>query len=308
MANFTLQGANYTSEMNQTDTSTWLTGVLIFLSTLNIFLSITASLGNAVILVALRKETSLHPPTKLLFRCLAITDLFAGLISQPLFACAIIARIERKTNKNYRHLDEAFIVTGFILCGISVLTSTAISVDRLLALLLRLRYRHVVTLTRTRAVIACFFLTGVSSGLTYLWNKTVSRIAIDIFGLVSLVTSIFCYTKIYLTLRQRQSRVQGQVSQRELSEGGTPLNIPRYKKTVASIAWVQMVLVACYIPYFIVSIFRLSVMSNGGSIEAIYLGTVTQIYLNSTLNPILYCWKIKEVRKAVTNTISQVHC
>ena len=271
MANFTLQGANCTSEMNQTDTSTWLTGVLIFLLTLNIFLSITVSLGNAVILVALRIETSLHPPTKLLFRCLAITDLFAGLISQPLFACAIIARIERKTNKNYRHLDEAFIVTGFILCGISVLTSTAISVDRLLALLLRLRYRHVVTLTRTRAVIACFFLTGVSSGLTYLWNKTVSRIAIDIFGLVSLVTSIFCYTKIYLTLRQRQSRVQGQVSQRELSEGGTPLNIPRYKKTVASIAWVQMVLVACYIPYFIVSIFRLSVMSNGGSIEAIYM-------------------------------------
>ena len=119
MANFTLQDANNTSEMNETDTSKWLTGVLVFLSALNIFLSVTASLGNALILVALSKETSLHPPTKLLFRCLAVTDLFAGLFSQPLFAHAIIARIAKT---NYQDSDKGFIVTGFILCGISVLT------------------------------------------------------------------------------------------------------------------------------------------------------------------------------------------
>ena len=305
MANFTLQDANYnTSEMNETDTSTWLTGVLVFLSALNIFLSVTASLGNALILVALSKETSLHPPTKLLFRCMAVTDLFAGFIPQPLFLLAIIARIAKT---NYRDSDKGFIVTGFILCGISVLTSTAISVDRLLALMLRLRYRHV-TLRRTRALIACFFVIGLSSGLMYPWNKSISRIAVDIFGIISLITSIFCYVKIYLTLRQQQSRVQELVSHREPHGGGAPLNIARYKKTVSSIAWVQIVLIACYIPYFILSIFRLSSVSNGKSIEAVYLATVTQIYLNSSLNPVLYCWKIREVRKAAKDTISQVHC
>ena len=174
--------------------------------------------------------------------------------------------------------------------------------------MLRLRYRHVVTLRQTRVFIACLFVIGVSSGLMYLWNKSISRIAIDIFGVISLITSIFCYVKIYLTLRQQQFRVQELVSQRDPSGGGTPLNIARYKKTVSSIAWVQIVLVACYIPYFIVSIFRLSSVSNGKSIEAVYLATVTQIYLNSSLNPVLYCWKIREVRKAVKDTMSQVHC
>ena len=256
--------------MNETDTSKWLTGVLVFLSALNIFLSITASLGNALILVALSKETSLHPSTTLLFRCLAVTDLFAGLSSQPLFAHAIIARIAKT---NYQDSDKGFIVTGFILCGISVLTSTAISVDRLLALMLRLRYRRVVTLRRTRALIACFFVIGVSSGLMYLWNKSISRIAVDFFGVISLITSIFCYVKIYLTLRQQLSRVQELVSQREPHCGEAPLNIAQYKETVSSIAWVQIVLVACYIPYFIVSIFRLSAVSNGKSIEAVYLAT-----------------------------------
>ena len=56
---------------------------LIFLSALNIFLSITAFLGNTLILVALHKETSLHPPSKLLYRNLAITDLCVGIIVEP---------------------------------------------------------------------------------------------------------------------------------------------------------------------------------------------------------------------------------
>ena len=57
----------------------------IAIAAVNIVLSITASLGNILILIALRKVTSIHPPTKLLFQCLAITDLGVGLISQPLF-------------------------------------------------------------------------------------------------------------------------------------------------------------------------------------------------------------------------------
>ena len=50
-------------------------GELIFLSALTIFMSIAAFLGNTMILVALHKETSLHPPSKLLYRNLATSRL-----------------------------------------------------------------------------------------------------------------------------------------------------------------------------------------------------------------------------------------
>ena len=59
-------------------------GELVFLSVINTFLSITAFLGNTLILVALRKDTSIHPPSKLLYRNLAITDLCVGVIVEPL--------------------------------------------------------------------------------------------------------------------------------------------------------------------------------------------------------------------------------
>ena len=58
----------------------------IYFSAVNIFLSITAFLGNFLILAALNMESSLHPPSKLLFRCLAATELLVGLVTQPLYA------------------------------------------------------------------------------------------------------------------------------------------------------------------------------------------------------------------------------
>ena len=57
------------------DWTSGIQGEFLYLSAFNIFLSITAVLGNILILVALRKVSSLHPPSKLLFRCLATTDL-----------------------------------------------------------------------------------------------------------------------------------------------------------------------------------------------------------------------------------------
>jgi len=58
---------------------------LTFISFINSFLSVTAFLGNALIVIALHKECSLHPPSKLLLRSLATTDLCVGLFSEPLF-------------------------------------------------------------------------------------------------------------------------------------------------------------------------------------------------------------------------------
>ena len=112
---------------------------------LNGFLSVTASLGNVLFLVALHKVPSVHPPTKLLFRCLAVSDLGVGIILQPLYVCYFL-----KALKTTFKVDGAL---SFVLCAVSVFTVTTVSVDRLLALKLGLRYKQVVTLKPVRAVI-----------------------------------------------------------------------------------------------------------------------------------------------------------
>jgi len=182
--------------------------VFEFLSAFNIFLSITASLGNTLILVALHKETSLHPPTKLLFRCLAVTDLSVGVISQPLFAVFLLSSVTTGINSKFIfYIDQLCNASSFILCQVSVFTSSAINVDRLLALLSGLRYRQVVTLPRARVVITCFWLIGISCGSMYFWNDSIAFTVAFVLTTFSLTTSVFSYAKIFRKLRQHQLQV-----------------------------------------------------------------------------------------------------
>ena len=137
------------------------------ISVLNSILSVTAFLGNALILIALHKESSLHPPSKLLLRSLTTTDLCVGLISQPLFATYCMSLANEHGNM-FRYALVAAFATGNIFCGVSVLTLTVISVDRLLALMLGLRYKQVVTSKRTYViVIAIWVACTVSSGIEF---------------------------------------------------------------------------------------------------------------------------------------------
>ena len=64
-------------------------GVVAFLLAFNIVISFTASLGNALLLLTFYKVSSLHPAAKVLFECLAATDLCVGLFSQPLFVTGL---------------------------------------------------------------------------------------------------------------------------------------------------------------------------------------------------------------------------
>ena len=123
----------------------------------DILLSITAFAGNFLILVALHKESSLHPPSKLLYCCLATTDLLVGLVSLPLSALYRMSMVQEHWSL-CRYVRDVAYITGYVLFLVSLMTMTAISVDRLLALLLGLRYKQIVTLKRTYIIVTTFWV------------------------------------------------------------------------------------------------------------------------------------------------------
>ena len=183
---------------------------LIILSVLNIFLSITAFLENTLILVALHKDRSLHPPSKLLFRSLAITDLCVGIIVEP-FQVGLWLSVVNERWSICRFTFTAVAITGYIFCVMSFLTLPAISVDRLLALLLGLRYRQVVTLRRAYVAVSAFWVFSFVGSIMSRWNELLSLYYSYINGSVCLVTSIYCYTRIFLRLRHHQTQVQDNI-------------------------------------------------------------------------------------------------
>ena len=307
MANST-EYENSTSATEVTSWNAYSTSMAI-LAGINIFLAITASLGNTLILIALHKVTSIYPPTKLLFRCLAVTDLLVGLISQPLYVTTFFPEFTAwNVNVTILLTDEFFFR---LLPAVSLLTSSAISLDRLLALLLGLRYRHTVTLRRVWLVIVCFWLISAPEATVSIIyeHPILPEISSWLFSSLltfSLLVSVFSYAKIFKTLRYRQVQVHRNTQQGQRPNGGgNQLNIARYKKTVYSIAWVQLALLICYFPYILI---RWLSVKPSYSTEIYILSElfVTLIYLNSSLNPALYCWRIRDVKQEVKNIIRKI--
>ena len=131
-----------------------------------------------------------------------------------------------------------------------------------------------------------------------------------VLTLISVIISTFSYAKIFFTLRHRQAQLQNHVQPEESSRIRSVLTIARYKKTVYSAAWIQFAMIACYGPYIILTILYISGKKS-------YITTEIEIALefsyclssfNSSLNPVLYCWRIKDVRQQVKNTIRKCLC
>ena len=204
-----------------------------------------------------------------------------------------------------------------VFLAVSILTSAAISVDRLLALLLGLRYRHVVTLCRVRVVIACVWFIAVSNASLFFVARILSHDQLKLasfwtpraFAIFSIIVSTFSYTKIFFTLRHQQAQVRDHVQPEQSSRVRSVLNIARYKKTVYSVAWIQFAMLACY-GAFIVVVFVVEFGNVGYSTEVTIAVEVSLclLFLNSSLNPVLYCWRIKDVRQQVKNTIRKCLC
>ena len=275
-----------------------------FFSAINFFFSITAIVGNTLILVALHKESSLHPSSKLLYRCLAITYLLAGLTSEPSLAIyyALLAKEKHLTNLcfYFATISEVSFTT---LSAVSLLTMTTISVDRLLALLI---YRHIVTLRRVRAVVIFYWILSLGSAVMMIWEFTIPKIYNYALILICIVLSLFCYLKILLTLRRNETQAQKQHGQP--NRGGISLfNIARYRRTVATAIWVEVTLIACYLSYSIV-IAIITIHGSSPFLDVMWETTASLVCLNSSLNPILYCSTIKEVKQEVKNAIRQLFC
>ena len=145
-----------------------------------------------------------------------------------------------------RYVALTVSATGRILALASLLTLTAISVDRLFALLLGLGYRQLVTLKPTRWIIITFWvLPTVFETMSLFWSSPLVLRCRTIVASLCLITSPFSYTKIFLTLRRHQSQVLDNVQQPNQTN---QLNIARFRKAISTALWLQFTLIVCYLP------------------------------------------------------------
>ena len=178
--------------------------------------------------------------------------------------------------------------------------------DRLLAMMLGLRYKEIVRLRRTYIILAIVWVVCLVASLFFHLNYRIAFWCNLIATPSFLMISIASYTKIFHALGHHQAQIQDHVQQQPSQPNA--LNMARYRKAVYNALWVQLALVVCYVPLFTVKIVIFFSSKRFSNLFLIYGMPIVLMFFNSTLNPFLYCWKISEVRRAVKLKIRQAIC
>ena len=266
---------------------------------LNVPLMFTCILGNALVLTAIKRTPSIHSPSMILLCSLALSDLLVGFVAQPLF-------IADELIKESLVLYRVSAMIGFSVCGVSLATITLISVDRLLAVQYHMRYATLVSQPRVISIIVIIWLfTFVSSGF-HIWNKFLHHLLSAIYIGICLIISTICYIRIYLTVRHHRSQIEVQ-QQAVQCQYATTNNtyMMRLKRSAVNTFLFYICMIACYFPaYVLLAIFGLGYME--WATEWAIAPTI--VFMNSSINPILYCWRLRELRIAVMKAVKRVLC
>ena len=270
----------------------------------NIFLTYTAFMLNIVTIYAIHKTSTMPKTLKTLLLSLACSDVAVGLFSQPLYTFFLI---------NWLRLDnpscipkQVGTILGSLFSAASFLGVVAISVDRFLAVHLHLRYQEFVSHRRVVVVVVSIWVYSAFVSLFTLWGllsawNLINTITVAFGFIITLVV----YIRIYQTVRRHKNHIQS-MQIRDEAQSEEIKNLTVLIKSTVGIFYVYLVFLIFYLPLFIC----MAVIQFYGSsivLKKLFLFLLTLVFLNSSLNPVIYCWKMRHIRHAIIDILRKMY-
>ena len=277
--------------------------IIIANCVVNLALAFVAIFGNALVLYGVWKTSSLRSPFILLLCGLASTDFSVGFIAQPIFIARRFVELFSRS-VNLKLISETIFVTiTFCLCGVSLAMMTGISIDRLIAIHKPLQYPSIVTSSRVTRIFVAIWIVTILAASSEFWERRVMFASICSGVLICLSISIICHVTMYKIMRRHRLQIHSQIQAFDDRNART-IRIISLGKSAFNACVFFIVLVICYCPYLVVYIFYFN--GKARELELGYLLSMTVVFLNSALNPLLYCWRIREIRLVVLRTFRKL--
>ncbi len=139
----------------------------------------------------------------------------------------------------------------------------------------------------------------------YLWNDRAGSLLSAAITAICLIISTFCYTRIYRIVRHRQSQVHSQQQAVQSLNTENNLNMMLLKRSTMNTFVFYVALILCYFPIYIIRSLH-GISYRRWKTEWNFATTV--VFMNSSINPILYCWRLRGLRTAIVKTARQMLC
>ena len=273
---------------------------------LNFVFSLVATLGNLLVIRALMKNSTIPATVKKLLLSLAFSDLAVGLCSQLMTAVtsAVMLKMASSGDDLAFFCPTVLIVRSYftyLLAVASFLNVIVIAFDRLLAVSLHLRYQELVTPIRVTIVLVSLWLTSCVCAFLYIFLPKDIEMAAAVISVIGYVLTTGAYVRIYKVVRYHQNQIY---SQNQLQNAQTR-EAHRQRKSAYNSLFVSVVFLACYFPFLPCTILY-SINPSEISFLVAHFACIFLIYLNSSLNPFVYCWRYPEIRQSVKSTVKQI--
>ena len=271
------------------------------LCVLNFIFSPVAAFGNILAIRALWKASSIPANIKKLFLSLAFSDLAVGLFAQLIYA--VVLRMAVNGDHDLDLLCPTILTVCclflFLLAGASFLNVTAIAVDRLLAITLHLRYVELVTSKRVITALVSIWLTsGVTSALFVSLDHRNFMVVNSVMMVGGFFLTTLAYINIYRAVRHHRNQIHSQLQQ----QSAQSIELLREKKSAFNAFHFYVIFLTCYLPNFCAEILLITDRSRISFWLAFHV-TCFFFLLNSSLNPVVYCWRYREIRQILKSTV-----
>ena len=276
--------------------------LIVLNSTVNIILMIVSIIANSLVIAAVWKTPSLRYPSNLFLCNLALSDVIVGLIVEPFYLTVELLKMHGYPKGDDCTLETAFSVITFLVCGVSFGNVTLVSMDRYMAIHYPLRYDTIVTIPRVYVlIISCWVLNAFFSTI-FPWNEVVFGYLVTVVCAIFLTMSTIIHIKIYRIVRRHRGVIQAQ--EQAVHSTNTEFNMTGFKKTALNTSIVLFFLLICYLPFTVACI--LLILTDESPI--LWRVASTTVYLNSALNPFLYCWRFSALRGPVITLLKKIFC
>ncbi|XP_078365049.1 melanocyte-stimulating hormone receptor-like [Oculina patagonica] len=267
----------------------------------NSFLCYVAIVSNIVAIHAIRKTSSLPKPLKTLLVSLAVSDVGVGLLAHPLYNGLLVKWLQQ-SNPGCVIYKPFLVIMNFISAA-SFFGVVAISLDRFLAIHLHLRYQELVTHKRVVAVvISLWVLAALQSPLILFLESDTHHLFLASVGASGLLITAMVYIKMYLVLRRHRNDIQAFQVQPEAQDGSEIVNFSRLRKSALGTFYVYLAFLICYLPCSI-CLTAYVIFGPIMTLKKFFLYSWTLMFINSSLNPVIYCWKMRHIRRTIMDML-----
>ena len=290
--------------------------VLLYMS---VAIAVTLTVcGNLLVIISICHFKQLQTPTNFFLLSLAVSDFLVGLIVLPLYFIMLI-ELQRCFSTVY---CKIFKVAAFFLTFVSIYNVALIAVDRCFAICYPFQYSVKMTLNAALRLIAILWLSSIIYNMVLLYfngnipdlkeNITCIECAVQyteiwaivdcvIIFIVPCLTIMVMYLKIFSVAKNHANKIRCAQKCTKTNDG----SVTSERKAAKAIGVLVSVFLLCLLPYYICAFLEVYIRSKAMRVAS--SNTLTLIYLNSAINPIIYAlfypWFQRCVKLILTHRI-----